>query len=41
MIWFFDVSLGWIPTPIGAIPNFATVLIGIVFFGFVVKEVAQ
>ena len=41
MVWLFDVSLGWIPTPIGAIKNFATILVGIVLFGFIIKEVAQ
>ena len=41
MIWFFDVSLGWIPTPINAIPHIATWLIAFVFIGFILREVSQ
>ena len=41
MIWFFDVSLGWIPTPINAIPNIATWLTAIVFVGFIIREVSS
>jgi len=41
MVWLFDVSLNFIPNPIGAIPHFATVLIGIVFFSFIIKEVSS
>ena len=41
MVWFFDVSLGWIPTPINAIPHIATWLIAFVFIGFIIREVSQ
>lgn len=38
MVLFFDVGLGIIPNPIGAVPNFPTIFIGIIFLGLFIKE---
>lgn len=40
-VYFFDVNLGWIPNPLQAVPHLATILVGIVLLGFIVKEVSQ
>ena len=41
LVAFFDISLGLIPNPVGAVDNFPTVLMGIIFSGFLFKEVFQ
>lgn len=35
---FFDVGLGLIPNPVGAVSHFPSIVIGIIFLGFAVKE---
>lgn len=40
MVWFFDVSLNWIPRPYVDAP-IATILVGFVLVGFIVREVSQ
>lgn len=41
LVLFFDVSVGLLPNPVGAIPHFPSVLMGIIFIGFAFKEVFQ
>lgn len=38
LVLFFDVGLGIVPNPIGAVDNFPTILIGIVMVGILIKE---
>lgn len=39
LVALFDVSLGLIPNPIGAVDHFPTIFMGIIFAGFMFKEV--
>lgn len=39
LVAFLDVSLGVIPNPIGAVSNFPTIMTGVLFAGFLFKEV--
>lgn len=41
LVALLDVSFGLIPNPIGAVPHFPTILMGILFSGFLFKEVFQ
>lgn len=41
LVLFFDVGIGLLPNPVGAIPNFPTVLMAIIFIGFAFKEATQ
>lgn len=41
MIMFFDVILGWIPSPISTIPNFPTLVSFLIFVGLIIKEVTR
>jgi hypothetical protein len=36
-----DVSFNLVPNPVGAIDNFPTILMGIIFSGFLFKEVIR
>ncbi len=38
MVLFFDVGLGIMPNPIGAVPNFPSIFVGVVFLGLFLKE---
>lgn len=38
LVFFFDVALGLIPTPINAVPHFPTILIGIIMVSLIIKE---
>ncbi|KKN08063.1 hypothetical protein LCGC14_1060620 [marine sediment metagenome] len=38
MVLFFDVGLGIMPNPIGAVPNFPSIFIGVIFLGLLLKE---
>lgn len=37
LVALFDVGLGLIATPAGAIPNIATIVVGVIFLGFLVR----
>ena len=41
LVALFDISFGLIPNPIGAVPHFPTIFMGIIFLGFMFKEVYQ
>jgi len=41
LVYFFDVVLGLIINPVGAIPHFATILIGLLTIGYAVREVTR
>tara|TARA_R110000751_G_scaffold210992_2_gene314616 strand:- start:293 stop:2425 length:2133 start_codon:yes stop_codon:yes gene_type:complete len=41
LVYFFDVVLGMIINPVGAIPHFATILIGLLTIGYAVREVTR
>jgi hypothetical protein len=41
LVALLDVSFGLIPNPVGAVPNFPTIFVGIIFAGFIFKEVFQ
>jgi hypothetical protein len=38
LVLFFDVGLGIMPNPVGAVPNFPTIFTGVVFLGLLLKE---
>ena len=38
MVLFFDVGLGIMPNPIGAVDNFPSIFIGVIFLGLLLKE---
>ncbi len=39
LVLFLDVGINLIPNPIGAVPHFPTILIGIILFGIYIREV--
>ncbi len=39
MVAFFDTVLDLVPTPINAIPNFATVFMGLIMVSVLIREV--
>ena len=41
LVYFFDVVLGMIINPVGAIPHFATILVGLLAIGYAVREVTR
>ena len=41
LVYFFDVVLGMIINPVGAIPHFATILIGLLTIGYAIREVTR
>lgn len=41
LVALFDVSFGLIPNPVSAVSNFPTILMGLIFSGFMFKEVFQ
>lgn len=41
LVALLDISFGLIPNPVGAIPNFPTVVMGFIFAGFLFKEVLR
>ncbi len=38
LVLFLDVGVGIVPTPINAVPNFVSILVGIVTMGIILKE---
>jgi hypothetical protein len=40
-VYFFDVVLGMIINPVGAIPHFATILVGLLAIGYAIREVTR
>lgn len=38
LVLFFDVGIGLLPNPVGAIPHFPTIFIGIILTGLIIKE---
>ena len=41
LVYFFDVVLGMIINPVGAIPHFATILVGLLAIGYAIREVTR
>lgn len=41
LVAFFDVALGLFPNPVNAVPNFPTVITGLVMIALIIREVAK
>jgi len=39
LVMFFDVGVGIVPNPVGAVPNFPTIIMGIIMVGILFREV--